>query len=49
MHVTVSSPVMCAGPRGFAAGMLARILTISPGNAIAWLVYEHAKDWLRDR
>ena len=38
--------VMTAGLRGFGAGLLARILTIAPGNAITWLVFEQVKAWL---
>ena len=35
-----------AGLKGFGAGLFARILTIAPGNAITWLVFEQVKAWL---
>jgi len=38
--------VMTAGLRGFGAGLFARILTIAPGNAITWFIFEQVKAWL---
>lgn len=34
------------GIRGFAAGLTPRLLTIVPGNAIAWITYEKVKQLL---
>lgn len=34
---------MSQGVRGFGQGLLARTLTIAPGAAIQWLIYEHVK------
>jgi hypothetical protein len=31
------------GPRGFAAGLGARLLHIAPGCALSWALYEHIK------
>ena len=40
-HVTVCACV--AGVRGFGQGLLARTLTIAPGAAIQWFIYERVK------
>ena len=32
-----------AGVRGFGQGLLARTLTIAPGAAIQWYIYENVK------
>ena len=46
-HFQVLHKQMCcsdvAGVRGFGQGLLARTLTIAPGAAIQWLIYEHVK------
>lgn len=39
-------PLYMAGARGFAAGLTPRLLTIVPGNMIAWLTYEKVKQAL---
>ena len=33
----------CAGIKGFGQGLLARTMTIAPGAAIQWFIYEHIK------
>ena len=35
--------VGCVGIRGFAQGFLVRTLTIAPGAAIQWFIYERVK------
>jgi hypothetical protein len=34
------------GPRGLAAGMTARVLSIAPGCALSWSLYETFKQWM---
>ena len=36
-----------AGARGFLAGLTPRLLTIVPGNALAWVTYEKLKERMR--
>lgn len=38
-----------AGVRGFGQGLLARTLTIAPGAAIQWYIYENVKTKLANR
>ena len=35
-----------AGVHGFSQGLLARTLTIAPGAALQWFIYEHVKQRL---
>ena len=36
------------GPRGFARGMAARVLTLSTGSSVSWFMYETVKRKLSD-
>ena len=36
------------GVRGLWSGLGARVLTIGPGAAISWMLYEEMKAWLRE-
>jgi hypothetical protein len=37
------------GPPGLAAGLTARVLSIAPGCALSWALYETFKQWMAAR
>ena len=42
-HRCDMTPCFLAGVRGFGQGLLARTLTIAPGAALQWFIYERVK------